>query len=275
MSIDYRIIATVVFVIIAVMLLYPLRIPFPVSKFGRQFYKFIDDIPAGETVVFILGDSVISKPQLESATSLAMWMLWENGCNIITYQPDPECFQIAPDYIERAERYLGRKPEYGVEFVDLGYIPGWSDTEIASFFESIRRISNNQDKDGISLDDLPIMEGIDNGFDINYLIVNLDSMGAGPTYIRQVGLPYGVEIATIGTTGAIAASQIYLATGQLGAVSAGLLGSAEMEYLTGKLGLAFGQIVAVSMAGLYFTILVILGNVFYFLDKVQGGGDQQ
>jgi hypothetical protein len=119
------------------------------------------------------------------------------------------------------------------------------------------------------------MEGIDNGFDINYLIVNLNSMGAAPTYIRQVGLPYGTKIATIGTTGAIAASQIYLVTGQLGAVSAGLLGSAEMEFMTGKLGLAFGQVIAVSMAGLFFTLLVIFGNVFYFLDRLGAGGDQQ
>ena len=66
---------------------------------------------------------------------------------------------------------------------------------------------------------------------------------------------------------------VYLQTGQLQAVSNGLLGSAEMEYLTGQIGLAFGQTLAVSFAGLYFTILIILGNAFYFANLFQRGGN--
>jgi len=273
MNIDYRIIATGVFLIIAVMLLYPLRLPFPVSKYTKQYYEFVDNIPSGETVFFIMGDGVTTKPQLEPATSLTIWMLWEKGCKIIMYEPGPESLQLAPDYIKRAEGYLGRKPEYGVEFVDLGYIPG-GETEVAALFESIRQVANGVDKYGNSLDDLPIMEGIDNGFDLNYVIINLDSQSSQPMYIRQLVLPYGIKIATINAMQDLASIQGYLATGQLGATSSGLLGSAEMEYLTGELGLAFGQILSVSMAGLYFTILVISGNLFYFLDKSRVGDDK-
>jgi hypothetical protein len=91
-------------------------------------------------------------------------------------------------------------------------------------------------------------------------------------YIRQWGMPYGTKVASINCAMDLPAITLYLATGQLEATANGLLGSAEMEYLTGNLGLAFGQTLAVSFAGLYFSILVILGNVFFFVDRSQGGG---
>jgi len=274
MGIDHRILSTAVFLIISVMLIYPLRLPFPISKYGHQYYEFVDNIPAGETVLVFMGDGVTTAPSLQPATSLSMWMLWEKDCKIIMYEPDPESLQLAPGYIEKAELYLGRKPEYGVEFVDLGWVPG-GETNVVAMFQSIRQVTNGVDKYGNSLDDLPIMEGIDNGFDFNYAILNINSQSSQPMYIRQLVLPYGIKIATINAMQDLAAIQVYLATGQLSATSSGLLGSAEMEYLTGNLGLAFGQILSVSMAGLFFTILVIAGNLFYFMDKSQKGGDQQ
>jgi hypothetical protein len=274
MDIDFRIIATILIVIIGTMLVYPIRIPFPISSFTRQYYNFIDDIPAGETIMFIMGDVVTTRPQLEAATCLTMYMLLENGVKIIALNPGTESYQMFPDYMARIEGYLGRKIEYGVEFVWLGYVPG-GESNTAALFESIREVTNNQDNYGTSLDDIPIMEGIDNGFDFNYVLGNSGAQNYEPMWMRQIVLPYNVKFATVARLGSVASLQLYLATGQLKAISGGLLGSAEMEFMTGHLGLAFGQVIAVSLAGLFFVILVIFGNVFYFLDRLGAGGDQQ
>ena len=65
----------------------------------------------------------------------------------------------------------------------------------------------------------------------------------------------------------LTAVQPYLATGQLAGTANGLLGSAEMEYLSGTLGMAFGQSLAVSVAGVYFMVLMIAGNVLFFITQ--------
>jgi hypothetical protein len=59
----------------------------------------------------------------------------------------------------------------------------------------------------------------------------------------------------------------YLSTGQIAATANGLLGSAEYEFLSGRLGLAFGQTLSVSFGVIYFTILIVLGNIFYFIHR--------
>ena len=132
-------------------------------------------------------------------------------------------------------------------------------------------VTGGVDVNGVDLDSLPIMEGIDGGADFNYGLFNCACANTEPMYIRQWGMPYGTKVASINCAMDLPALTLYLATGQLKATANGLLGSAEIEYLSGNLGLAFGQTLAVSFAGLYFTILIILGNLFFFIDRSRGG----
>jgi hypothetical protein len=47
----------------------------------------------------------------------------------------------------------------------------------------------------------------------------------------------------------------------------GVRGSAEYEYLMGMPGLALGQAMATNFGGLLWAILVVLGNILYFVSK--------
>jgi hypothetical protein len=82
-------------------------------------------------------------------------------------------------------------------------------------------------------------------------------------YVRQWQQVYGTPIGTINCAMDLTAVQPYLATNQIAGTANGLLGSAEMEYLTGTLGMAFGQVLSVSVTGVYFVALVILGNILW------------
>jgi len=55
--------------------------------------------------------------------------------------------------------------------------------------------------------------------------------------------------------------------GQLKGLFGGVRGSAEYEYLLRLPGPALGQAMATNFGGLYWLTLVILGNIFYFLQR--------
>lgn len=271
LDLDHRWIATGIFLIITYMIISPIAIPFPVSQYGQAYYDFVESIPPGETVGFMMGDSVSTKPQLKPATTLTMYSIWEKGGKIVFWYDTADSVILLVEYIADVEAMLGRTLEYGVDYVDLGFIAGQETGQVA-LLESMRGLTGGVDVNGNDLDSLPIMEGIDGGGDFNYGFFNCACACTEPMYIRQWGMPYGTKVASINCAMDLPAITLYLATGQLEATANGLLGSAEMEYLTGNLGLAFGQTLAVSFAGLYFSILVILGNVFFFIDRSQGGG---
>lgn len=270
LDLDHRIIATGIFAIIMYMILSPVAIDFPISGYGQQYYDFVQGVPAGETVGFMMADSVSTKPQLKPSTTLTMQILFEKDCALVFWYDTADSVILLLEYIDTVEALLGRELIDGVDYVDMGYIAG-AETGAVAFLENIRGVTGGVDVNGVNLDTIPIMEGVNGGADFNYGFFNVACQCTEPMYIRQWGMPYGTKVASINCAMDLPAITLYLATGQLSGTANGLLGSAEMEYLTGQLGLAFGQTLAVSFAGLYFTILVILGNVFYFIDRSQGG----
>ena len=270
LDIDHRWIATGIFLIITYMILSPIEIPFPVSSYGQQYYDFVEEVPAGITVGFMMGDTVATKPQLKPATTISMQMLYEKDCKIVFWYDKVESVGIMNEYIAAVDALVSRELVYGVDYANMGFIAG-AETGQVAFLENIRGVTGGVDVNGDPIDTLPIMEGINGGDDFAYGIANCACACTEPMYIRQWGMPYGTKLATINCAMDLPAVTLYLATGQLGATANGLLGSAEIEYLSGQLGLAFGQILAVSFAGLYFTILVVAGNVFYFIDRSTGG----
>jgi hypothetical protein len=270
LDLDHRIIASGIYLIITYMIISPIAIPFPISPYGQAYYDFVEEVPAGSTVGFMMGDSVSTKPQLKPSTTITMMMLWEKDCKIVFWYDVADSVLLFREYLADVEVMLGRDLVDGVDYVDLGFIAG-QETGAVAILESMRSVTGGVDVNGVDLDTLPIMEGIDNGGDFEYGFFNVACACTEPMYIRQWGMPYGTKVASINCAMDLPAITLYLATGQLKATANGLLGSAEVEYLSGNLGLAFGQTLAVSFAGLYFTILVILGNLFFFIDRSTGG----
>lgn len=269
LDLDHRIIASIVFVIIAIMILYPISIPFPVSSYGQNFYNFVESIPADETIGFMLSDTPSTRPQLEPATTITMMMLFEKNCKIVFWQDEYMGPPIFLDYIAITENLLGRELEYGVEYADLGYVAG-EETGAAAFLKDMRKVVAGVDSRGNNLDDLQIMQGINSGGDFEYGFFNVACRCTEPMYVRQWQMPYGTKVGSINCSMDLPAITLYLATGQIAGTANGLLGSAEIEYLSGRLGTAYGQTLAVSFGGAYFTVLVALGNIFFFI-SIAGG----
>lgn len=259
-----RILVSIIFVIIVAVILLPISIPFPVSRYSRQYFEFVQSIPHGAVVGFMVGDMPWTRSQLQSSTVLTMVKLWEKGAKIVFWSDQALSGPILLDYVALAEALLGRRLKYGVDYVNLGYIVG-AELGQAAFLKDIRGATSGVDIFGNRLDDLPIMRGVNSGADLRYGFANTSCENSEPVYIRQWQRPYGAEIATINCARDLAMLTMYLKSGQLKGTANGLLGSAEMEYLTGHLGSAYRQVMAVSFMGLYLTILIFGGNVFILL----------
>jgi hypothetical protein len=192
-----------------------------------------------------------------------MEILLEKNCKIVFWQDEAAGPPIYEDYIAMVTKKVDREIEHGIDYVNLGYIAG-TESGTAAFLADIAKTTGEVDAYGTSFSELPIMEEINAGSDFDYGFANVACRCTEPLYVRQWQQPYGTPLATINCAMDLTAVQPYLATGQLKGTANGLLGSAEMEYLTGNLGMAFGQVLSVSSAGIYFVALIIIGNVLFF-----------
>lgn len=269
LGLDHRIIATLVGVIIAYVILNPFKIPFPVTSYGQQYYDFVDGIEPGSIVGFMCSDTPSTQPSLGSSTMITMKMLFEKNCKIVFWQDEAFGPPIYETYVATVIGQLDRTLEYGVDYVNLGYIAG-TESGTAAFLADIRKTVGSTDAYGANIEGMPIMQGVNMGSDFDYGFANVACRCTEPLYVRQWADPYDIPMATINCAMDLTAVQPYLATGQMFGTANGLLGSAEMEYLTNNLGIAFGQTLSVSMAGVYFVALIILGNVFFFASKGAG-----
>ncbi len=263
---DHRIIASVIMVLIIYALLFPFKIPFPITTYTLDYYDFVDSIEPGSSVGFMLSDTPSTRPSLQSSSVLTMVMLFEKNCKIVFWQDEAVGPPIYEDYIVMVQAKLDRTLEYGVDYVNLGYIAG-AEAGATAILADLRKTVGGLDAYGTSVDDLPVLEGINMGADFDYGFINVACRCTEAMYVRQWEQPYGTPIGSINCAMDLTAVQPYLATGQLAGTANGLLGSAEMEYLSGTLGMAFGQSLAVSVAGVYFMMLMVLGNVLFFITQ--------
>ena len=111
LDLDHRILATVVMVIITYVILFPFKIPFPITQYGRNYYNFVDSIEPGSTVGFMLSDTPSTRPSLQSSTVLTCILLFEKNCKIVFWQDEATGPPIYEDYIVMSQRAVDRQLE--------------------------------------------------------------------------------------------------------------------------------------------------------------------
>lgn len=266
-ELDHRIIFGIVFVVITIPLITPIILPFPVTSYTRDYWHYISEtIPDGSVVGHQSHIGPSNDPQLGSGNTLTIAKLFQKECKIMFFSLDEQAPSLTKDYIANAEKIIGRDLEYGVDYVRLGFIPG-EEIGLVALLDNIPAYMGGIDMYGNALADMPIMDGIVTGGDIKDAIWAGGAKGSEDYAIRQWGSQYGTRMASILITMMMPAIMPYLPTGQLQGVLSGLSGSAEMEFLMKEPGLAYSQRLAVSMGGLMFFTLLVIGNASYMLSR--------
>ncbi|TET81837.1 hypothetical protein E3J38_03220 [candidate division TA06 bacterium] len=162
--------------------------------------------------------------------------------------------------------------ESGVDYAFLGYVPGVG-AVVLSMGEDIKR-TFERDYYGVDLDSLPLLENVRNYEDIP-LVVDLSGSSIPILWVLYAGARYQQQVG-VGTT-AVSAAQYYpwLQTGQFVGMLGGLKGAAEYEKLNDQMGVRQARKRATigmgsqSIAHLLIIVLIVLGNVGYFITRVR------
>ena len=268
-DLDNRIIYALAWIFVLFPLLSPLGLPIPISGDSIAWKNFIDnDIQDGDTVIFSLMYGTSGMPELFPMSVATMKHILEKDVKFIVvsfWTEGPLVFDTLIGQVDPAD--YGKV--YGEDWIRLGYLPG-GETAMGAFATSFQNTVPKDYVEGKSLDSFPIMADIKSAEDID-LIISFETGTPGtPEWLRQWNTPYGVPQIT-GCIGVSVPGMIpYMNSGQLSALLPGLTVSAEYEVLLNKPGLAVAGVDAVSTSHLLVVMLVIVGNITYFMTKEEG-----
>jgi hypothetical protein len=270
LEIDQRIIYALLFIALAFPILNPVILPMAIQGYSQQAFDFSDSIPEGSIVIFEGGLTAATYPQGGPGMVVQIYHMLTKGVKVIFFSIGTEQTVWTMTAIETALDKLpaGTPAENGVNWVHLGYIAG-GEAGTGSLVNDIRG-TVQADYFGTPIDDIPLLEGVNDASSFSAVLWWGGSEGSMPYGIRQISVPFDIPITGMCTTNEVPNFSPYISAGQLQGIFGGVRGSAEYEYLLKLPGPALGQAMATNFGGLLWMIMVILGNVLYFIKKMGG-----
>ena len=263
MNIDRR----YVFLLIAFSVIIPmlLKIIFPihVTTQPKKVYDYIGNLPEGSVVMMSFDYGPASLAELQPMALAVLRHCFSRNLQVIGVTLWPTGAPLGEQVFDQAAEEYGRV--YGEDYVYLGYRPG-ATIVIMRMGEGISGVFNTDNRN-TPIEQVPMMANIKTYDDID-LLIDFGAGDPGPeSWVIYAYERYGQKIAA-GVTGVVI-SQLYpfLQTGQLIGLIGGLRGAAEYETLVEKPAKAAKWMSIQSVVHLVIIILVILGNVAYFISR--------
>jgi hypothetical protein len=270
LNLDQRIIYALMFIALAFPILNPVILPMAIQDYSTQAFEFSDSIPEGSIVIFEGGLGAATYPQGGPGMVVQIYHMLTKGVKIVFFSIGTEQNFWTVRAIEEALTKLpaGTPAENGVDWVHLGYVAG-GEAGVGSLVNDIRA-TIAADYYGTPIDDIPLLEGVNDASSFSAVLWWGGSEGSMPYGIRQISVPFDIPITGMATTNEVPNFSPYISAGQLQGIFGGVRGSAEYEYLMKLPGPALGQAMATNFGGLLWMILVLLGNILYFIRRTTG-----
>jgi hypothetical protein len=265
-----------VFLLMLLAISFPLfvkmNLPIRVSPAVRGFYEAIENLKPGDVVYFAADYDPGSKPELDPMLIAALNQLFAKDIKVV----GATLWPAGPPLLERGLKEVAvdtYHKKYGIDFVNLGFKEG-KENVMVQLGKSFRGVYPN-DYYGTPVDRLPLLAAkkpngrwaIDNFKDVK-LIVNISAGYPGTKeWVQQVRSRYDIPIVA-GVT-AVSAPEYYpyVQSGQLSGLLGGLAGAAEYEQLIHRPGWATTGMSAQSLGHVTIIVLIVLGNVVYYLNR--------
>jgi hypothetical protein len=269
-NLDQRIIYALLFIALAFPILNPVILPMSIQDYSTKAFEFSDSIPEGSVVLFEGGLGAATYPQGGPGMVVQIYHMLTKGvkCVFFSIGSEQNFFTITAIETALAKLPAGTPAQNGVNWVHLGYIAG-GESGVGSLVNDIRA-TVRADYFGTPIEDIPLLDGINDASGFSAVLWWGGSEGSMPYGIRQISVPFSIPITGMCTTNEVPNFSPYISSGQLQGLFGGVRGSAEYEYLMKLPGPALGQAMATNFGGLLWMIMVILGNVLYFIQKARG-----
>ena len=247
---------------VVIPLIFKIGLPSKVTKEVKQVYQEIETLEQGSPVLVSFDHEASSLPEIKPMADAILRHCFSKDLKVLGLALLAEGTAIGDEIMrEVAKEY---EKEYGKDYVFLGFRPQYM-AAILGMGEDIHRVFP-QDYKGNSTVELAMTKELRNYEDIPLIISVAD--GDMPTYwINFANARYHKRI-VIAVTAVMATSFYpFLNSGQLAGLVGGLKGAAEYEILIQKPGMGGKGMDAQSMAHLMILVLVILGNITFFMGK--------
>ncbi len=265
-----------IFVILPILPFVKFDVPLSPPREVRNIYEFIENLKPGDYIVISLDYDPSSMAELHPVAYAMLEQCFAKKLKVITLTLSQNGAQLAEETVKAvADSCLARhgfRPQNGVDYVYLGYKP-YPALIILGMGMNFR-IPFPADYHGVTLDSLPMMQGIRN-YDNVKCVVNLSSGSVSDMWVADGNTRYGVKLA-LAQTGVMAADFYpYYQSGQVFGIIGGMKGAAEYEYLCKNPGKAAESMKAQVFAHAVIILFIIIGNLAFFLEKRSQGRKQE
>ncbi len=273
LKLDRRWIYLVILVSVIISLVGPFAIDVSITAPVYRYHRALDLLPTGSTILVSMDLGPSTLPELEPILVATVRHALGRGLKIVAMTLLVEGPAIGERIMLEAQEDLNR--EYaqageqrritmGEDWIYLGYRAGYG-AVILQLGEQIRR-AFPVDYYGTHLDDHPLMDGV-HSFDDLELVVAVSGTSLPVDWVSYGHAPFGIPI-LVGCT-AVSAPEFYayMQTGQMEGILGGLKGAAEYEMLIARPANAMRGMVAQMVVHVLIVILIVLGNVAYFVSR--------
>jgi len=262
--VDRRWIFLIIAAVVALPLFFPLGLPIRPTNATQVAYNAIESLPPNSKVLVSFEYGPSTKPEIHPMAIAVLRHLFRNGQKVYV-----TC--LWPDGQFMAEEALNQvaKKEYHLTYVEdyvlLGFRPG-NEAVVKGVVSNLRKMYT-VDARGTLIDKIPMMEGINNFKDFDFLFSASAGYPGTVEWVQYASDPTGVPMST-GTT-SIQVNEVmpYVQSGQVNGILAGMPGAAEYEALIGEPGIGTSGMDAQSIAHLVIVLFIVLGNVGYFIER--------
>jgi len=262
-GIDRRWIFLCVAVALVVTVCWQFRQPIIPSPTVRQVYEDIDRLSEGD-VVFIATDfDPAAKAELEPMTRALLRHCFARNIRVIGMTFWGRGRDMANAIFESVAAEHGKQS--GLDYVYLVFKPGGYAQVITNMGESLTS-AFPADANNRPTANMPIFRDVASLRDVHYMI-DLAAGASVEPWIIYGSDKYGFPMAAGCTAVSGPDYYVYLNTGQLKGLIAGLRGVADYEVLLGKPDMAVRGMPAQSTVHAIIVLFVIVGNAIYFWQR--------
>ena len=274
-SMDRRII----FLLVGLSVLFPLlkpdwfTLPIRPKQHSQIVFDEINKLEAGSKVLLSFEYGPSTKPEIHPMTIALLRHMFVKDIKVYATALWADGNFMSTDAFDEVAAEYNKK--IGIDYVNLGFKPG-GEAVIKGIASDIRTLYT-VDLNGISLDEIPMMQNVNNVEDFDFVFSLSSGTPGSKEWVQYATDPKGIPMSTGCTSIQVTDIVPYVENGQIRGILAGMPGAAEYEELVKtelksrglviNPGEATSMMSAQSMAHVVIVILIIFGNITYYLTR--------
>lgn len=264
-----EVVMSLVIIAMVIPALNPLGLPLMTGDMAMAWYDTVDALPEGSVILMDIGYGSGGYPSLGPGNIAALHQMFEKDLKVVLMATALEGTMMYPLIMDSVKPEENYGLVYGEDYVFIGYIAG-EQTAMAGVLGDLKSLVS-MDYQGTSIDSLSLMDNINGADDFDLVVYLTTAGGTAEGWVYQAYSQYNKDV--IGGVLSMMTTSIkpYYDSGQLLGIMDGIKGAADLEFITGHPGDAIISSDILTFTQILVLILLLVGNVSYWMLKREGG----